>query len=209
MKQINPFLTCLLVAGIMALLFLGACTKPYHFYVKYDRPESSTPLIDQTVYLQIIDDRTNKLFLSENASKEFDRWDRSFALYHTEKKPKGDVETHQMVGLIEAVMQQRLETAGIAVLKEKKDETPVLTLNLKKIELMLKGRTWVSDIRYEAKLTQDNLKVGKEQVSAQAERTKVMGRSAGERLLGDILTDSINQLNLEKLFNNAGLTSTP
>ena len=132
-------------------------------------------------------------------------WDGRFALYHTPKKPKGDIETYPLSGLIEAAMKKRLENKGIAVVQEKMDDTPLFEVTLKKFVLDLNDRTWLSDFSYEVKLTRDNQKTGRETVSGQAERTKVMGRGAGEILVGDIFTESINKLDIEKLFKNAGI----
>ncbi len=204
MKQDKSILGTLLAAGII-MLMLAACAKPYHFYVKYDVPESSVDLKGQAVNLQILDGRDSKNFLSEKAGNEFDRWDNRFALYHTLKKPKGDIETYPLTGLIEATMKKRLETMGITVVEEKMDATPLFELTLNTFFLDLDGRTWVSDFSYEVKLTLDNQKIGREKVSGQAERTKIMGRGAGEILVGDIFTESINKLNIQKLFKNAGI----
>ncbi|MBW1864153.1 MAG: hypothetical protein JRI64_00620 [Deltaproteobacteria bacterium] len=204
MKQDKSILGTLLAAGII-MLMLAACAKPYHFYVKYDVPESSVDLKGQAVNLQILDGRDSKNFLSEKAGNEFDRWDNRFALYHTPKKPKGYIETYPLAGLIEATMKKRLETMGITVVEGKTDATPLFELTLNTFFLNLDDRTWVSDFSYEVKLTLDNQKIGREKVSGQAERTKIMGRGAGEILVGDIFTESINKLNIQKLFKNAGI----
>jgi hypothetical protein len=187
------------------LLSMVACAKPYHFYVKYDFPESSVGLKGQKVTLQVLDGRESKIFLSEKANNEFDMWDGKFALYHTPKKPEGEVQTYPLTGLIEAAIKKRLQTMGITVVQGKMDNVPVFQLTLNKLSLDLSDRTWVSDFSYEVKLTLDDQKTGREKVSGQAERTKVMGRGAGEILLGDIFTESINKLNIEKLFTNAGI----
>jgi hypothetical protein len=187
------------------LILLVACAKPYHFYVKYDFPESSDGLKGQKVTLQVLDGRDSKIFLSEKANNEFDMWDGKFAMYHSPKKPEGEVQTYPLTGLIEAAMKKRLQSMGITVVQEKMDKVPVFQLTLNKLSLDLSDRTWVSDFSYEAKLTLDDQKTGREKVSGQAERTKVMGRGAGEILMGDIFTESINKLNIKKLFVNAGI----
>jgi hypothetical protein len=204
MKQNKSVFGTLFVIVII-LLILTACAKPYHFYVKYDSPESSSVLKGQKVNLQVLDGRDSKIFLSEKASNEFGLWDGSFALYDTPKKPKGEIQTYPLTGLIEAAMIKRLESMGIVVVKDNMDSAPLFEVTLNKLFLDLKDRTWVSDFSYEVKLTQDKQKTGKEKVSGQAERTKVMGRGAGEFLIGDIITESINKLNIEKLFENAGI----
>ena len=194
-----------LFVTVIILLMLTACAKPYHFYVKYNSPESSSVLKGQKVNLQVLDGRDSKIFLSEKASNEFDMWDGSFALYDTPKKPKGEIQTYSLTDLIETVMIKRLESMGIVVVKDNPDGATLFEVTLNKLFLDLNDRTWVSDFSYEVKLTQDNQKTGKEKISGQAERTKVVGRGAGEILIGDIFTESINKLNIEKLFKNAGI----
>ena len=204
MKQETSHLKILLLAFIL-LFMLGACAKPYHFYVKYDLPEASAVLKGQKINLQILDGRDSKNFLSPNAGKEFDKWDGSFALYHSLTKPKGEIQTYQLSGLIETAMRNRLETMGIEVMEGNIDDIPLFELTLNTCQLDLKGRTWISDFSYEVKLTGNNQKTSREKVTGTAERTKVMGRGAGEILMGDIFTESINKLNIEKLFKNAGI----
>ena len=204
MKQ-NKTVFGTLFVTVTILLILTACAKPYHFYVKYDSPGSSSVLKGQKVYLQVLDGRESKIFLSEKASSEFDMWDGSFALYDTPEKPKGEIQTYPLTGLVEAAMLKRLQSMGIELVEEKMNDVPLFEVTLNKLFLDLDDRTWVTDFSYEVKLTQGKQKTGREKVSGQAERTKVMGRGAGEILIGDIFTESINKLNIEKLFENAGL----
>ncbi len=194
-----------LIAAATILLMLVACAKSYHFYVKYDFPESSLDLKGKKVNLQVLDGRTSMDFLSESARKEFDKWDGSFALYHTPKKPNGAIPTYRLPGLIKTAMKKRLKTMGIVVVEEEMNDAPRFELTLNTFRLDLKDRTWVSDFSYEVQLTQNNQKTGRETVSGTAERAKIMGRGAGEILMGDIFTESINKLNIEKLFKNAGI----
>ena len=143
-----------LIAAVI-LLMLVACAKPYHFFVKYDLPESSSQLEGQKVYLQVSDARASKDFLSEKARNEFELWDDRFALYHTPKKPKGQIETYSLDGLIETAMKMRLENMGITVIEEKTDDIPFFEVILQKFSLKLNDRTWVSNFSYEVKLSID------------------------------------------------------
>jgi len=192
-----------IICGI--LLVTVACAKPYHFYVKYDVPVSVSQSLEKRIYLKVIDGRETETFLSQAARNEFDLWDGTFALYYSEKKPKSAVDTYSLTALIRTIMAQRLESKGIMVVDHHSAGLPTLEMTLKKLQLELQDRTWVSDIRYEVQLSSDNLKTGRETVSGKAERTKVMGRGAGEILVSEILTDTINRLDIDKLFKNAGL----
>jgi hypothetical protein len=204
MKSTVFFLAKAIVIGLLSM-FIGACAKPHHLYVKYDLPPKHIVLEGKQVTLQIIDERDTEAILTEKAQNEFELWDGTFALYHTDKKPKGEVQTYDLPALLKEVMKKRLESMGAQVMEGGMDEAPLFELTLKKFLLDLKKRTWVSDISYQVKLTKDNKNIGREQVSGQAERIKVMGKGAGEKLIGELFSDSINRLDIEKLFINAGL----
>ena len=189
----------------VSLLATG-CAKPYHFYVRYDLPEPSSAPASHQINLQIHDQRPETDFLTAKARAEFDRWDGNFALYHGSEKPEGDTQTYSLSGVIKAAMQKRLHSMGIEVLEDQTAGVPLLEITLQAFQLDLKNRTWVSELSYEVRLTSGNPKTGLEKVSAKGERTKIMGRGAGEVLVGDIFTESINKLDIEKLFKNAGLS---
>jgi hypothetical protein len=67
------------------------------------------------------------------------------------------------------------------------------------------GQKWMADISYEASLTQDTQLVAREVVTGSAERLKVMGSGGAEKVIGEIFTDMINRLNIERLFQQAKL----
>jgi hypothetical protein len=157
------------------------------------------------VTLNIIDEREAEAIFTENAQKEFDMWDGTFALYHTVKKPKGEVQTYDLPALLKEALKKRLVAMGVNVIDGGIENAPLFEVTLNKFVLDLKNRTWVSDISYQAKLTKDDKKIAREKVRGQAERTKVMGKGAGEKLIGEIFSDSVNRLDIEKLFMNAGL----
>ena len=56
---------------------------------------------------------------------------------------------------------------------------------------------------YRANLLSNGRLLSKESVSGEAERLKVMGKSDAEKVLGELLTDMVNKLNLVKLFQQA------
>ncbi len=192
------------LAFILLALCIGACAKPYHLNVKYDIPEKRIELPKNSIALKIIDARENSAIFSEKAQKEFDKWDGTFVLVAPETVPGGAVETSDLPDLFKKALKNRLETMDITVVDEETNALPTLELSLENFLIGLKGRTWTSDLSYEAKLSKDGSKTGRERIHAQAERTKIMGKSGGERLINEIFTEGINKLNLKKLFENAG-----
>jgi hypothetical protein len=63
----------------------------------------------------------------------------------------------------------------------------------------------MADISYEASLTQDTQLVAREVVTGSAERLKMIGSGGAEKVIGEIFTDMINRLNIERLFQQAKL----
>jgi outer membrane lipopolysaccharide assembly protein LptE/RlpB len=192
------------LAFILLALCIGACAKPYHLNVKYDIPEKRIELPKNSIALKIIDARENSAIFSEKAQKEFDKWDGTFVLVGQEAVPGSAVETSDLPGLFAKALKNRLEKMNITVVDEEIAAVPTLELTLENFLIDLKGRTWVSDLSYEAKLSKDNSKTGRERIHAEAERTKVMGKAGGEKLIGEIFSEGINKLDLKKLFLNAG-----
>ena len=56
---------------------------------------------------------------------------------------------------------------------------------------------------YQANLLKDGRLLAMESVSGSAERLKVMGKSDAEKLLGELMSDMVNKLDLAKLFQQA------
>jgi hypothetical protein len=189
---------------IFLALFMAACAKPYHLNVAYDIPVKSNSLPKNSIAIKVIDLRESSAIFSERAKKEFDRWDGTFVLLDSETTPDSAEKTNNLPDLFKIALKKRLETMNIHVVDNRSNSLPILEVTLEKFLLELKDRTWVSDLSYEAKLSKDGSKTGKERINAQAERTKVMGKAGGERLIGEIFTEGINKLNLQKLFENAG-----
>jgi len=204
MKHSKISVIRLVLTGIL-ILFLCACAKPYHLNVNYSLPEAPDPLQGQKIRLEVEDQRENKDIFSKTAKKEFDLWDGTFALVLNEEAPAEQPQTYDLTTLLYEAMKTRLEAMQIEVVDASDSDTPLLTIALEKLLIDLKGRTWHSHIVYKAQLSRDSSKIGKETVSGKAERTKVMGKGGGQKLTGEMFSESINKLDIRNLFKNAGL----
>ncbi len=173
--------------------------------VRYNLPPASAVLQGKKVVLNLKDARSNKNIFTEKAQKEFDNFDGSFVLSLTEGKISGPVEILDLPSLFKEALKKRLATIGVEVVTGDMNDAPLLEITLEKFFLDLKGRNWIADISYETKLTRDNKNIAREKVSGKAERYKVMGKGAGEKLIGEIFSESINQLDIQNLFKNVGI----
>ncbi len=192
------------LAGLL-ILFIGACAKPHYLNVKYDLPETSDQLQGQKVRLVVEDLREDKTIFSDEAGSEFKQWDGTFSLALGGITPPEPVETYDLPTLFHEAMKNRLEAMQIEIVDVPAGEAPTFIVTLEKISIDLKGRTWHAQIAYKVQLSRDSSKIARESVSGSAERTKVMGKGGGEKLIGEMFTEGVNKLNISKLFENAGL----
>ena len=56
---------------------------------------------------------------------------------------------------------------------------------------------------YEARLLKEDRLLAEQTISGDAERIKAFGIGDAEKVLGDIFSDSVNRLNVRKLFEQA------
>ena len=201
--QINILAKLTILGFLLSLIW--ACASPSYLNVRYNLPPASDVLQGKKVVLNLKDTRINKNIFTEKAQKEFDNFDGSFVLSLTEGKISGPVEILDLPSLFKEALKKRLETMGVEVVTGDMNDAPLLEITLKKFFLDLKGRNWIADISYETKLTRDNKNIAREKVSGKAERYKVMGKGAGEKLIGEIFSESINMLDIQKLFKNVGI----
>ena len=201
--QINILAKLTIIGFLLSLIW--ACASPSYLNVRYNLPPASDVLQGKKVVLNIIDTRSNKDILSEKAQKEFGNFDGSFVLSLTEGKISGPVEILDLPSLFKKALKKRLETVGVEVVTGDMNDAPLFEITLKKFFLDLKGLKWIADISYETKLTRDNKNIAREKVSGKAERHLSTGKGSGEKLIGEIFSESINKLDIEELFKTVGI----
>ena len=75
-----------------------------------------------------------------------------------------------------------------------------LEIQLKEFKLDIVKRKWILRMSYQAGLSKNSGQVAKESVNGSAERLKVMGKSDAEKILGELVTDMVNKLDVANLF---------
>jgi hypothetical protein len=76
---------------------------------------------------------------------------------------------------------------------------------LKEFKLDFGDRKWSSRMAYDAMLMRDGSVLSSQTVNGSAERIKIMGQTEAEKLLSELLTDTVNEMNVAALFRQAGL----
>lgn len=201
--------TVLLFSLAMLIGILGAsCGTKSYINVNYRLPLSSYDLKGKKVFLEIKDMRSHQAIFSEKAKTKFKNFTGLFLLSLSENEKNDYVAgAFDLPSLFETAFSKRLENMGIEILTEQKETEPVIEIDLKKFILDLADRKWIAEISYEARLIKENRILARETISANAKRYKWRSQGDVEKVLGEIFTDLVNNIDFVKLFQQADLSS--
>ena len=142
--------------------------------------------------------------LSENAKMSLKNFDETFSLVVLREDGSGNLTgVYDLISLFTEVFQQRLQNEGIQVATAADNSPPELKIEIMAFQLDFAERKWIVSMNYRASLLNNGNVLSKESVSGEAERLKVMGKSDAEKVLGELLSDMVNKLNLVNLFQQA------
>ena len=74
---------------------------------------------------------------------------------------------------------------------------------LNRFVLDLKARKWILTMSYQTILKENGDLVLSESISGTAERVKVVGSRDAEKLISELISDTINKVDITKLFQKA------
>ena len=204
LKSVNVFLKMTILLLMATLCF--SCAKKSYIDVDYRLPATADSLTGRTVFLETRDLRRETEIFNKRAKKNFEHFTGLFSLslVMPDDEPK-ILGAYPLPKLFETALKQRLQKLGVAATASPSPSIPVFQININQFHINLVGQKWMADISYEVSLTQDTQLVAREVVSGSAERLKVMGSGGAEKVIGEIFTDMINRLNIERLFQQAKL----
>jgi hypothetical protein len=183
-----------------------ACAKKSYIDVDYRLPSVADTLAGRTVFVETRDLRSDTEIFDKRASENFEHFTGLFSLSLVMPDDQSKIiGAYPLPKLFETALTQRLQKLGVAVSAAPSKSVPVFQININQFHINLVGQKWMADISYEVSLTQDMQPVAREVVSGSAERLKVMGSGGAEKVIGEIFTDMINRLNIERLFQQAKL----
>lgn len=196
--------TLLAAAALILLILTGACSSKPFLIVHYQLPPATTGLQGREVSLVIADIREDKALLSQSAAKSLREFNGTYSLVVLKADGSGNLlGVYDLEALMAETFKQRLNLLGLAVTPPAAVTENVLEIKLKEFRLDLSGRKWVVNASYQANLSGNGRLLATESVNGSAERLKVMGKSDAEKVLGELLTDMVNKLDLAKLFEQA------
>ena len=196
----------LVAAACLAAAWLAACASTSVLGIDYRAPAPPPQAVGRTVSLVFEDQRPSAAFLSPMAHDELEGFTNAFAL--TLSKPGGLSElkgAYELAPLFREILRARLEAAGVRVATAGARPDAQLTFVLKEFALDFGDRTWSSRLGVEAMLVRDGSTLSRQTVNGSAERVKIVGKGEAEKLLSELITDTVNQMDVGALFKQAGL----
>ncbi len=203
MKNLKKYLTHWFIIFIPALIIL-ACAKPAHLNITYQLPPLSDHLKGKTVVIIIKDQREDKVVFGDAIKAEFQNQDNKFGL-SLGRSPDNITQAgiFHLPALFKEAFKQRLQNEGVIIASPPKDNMAVFEIILKIFQIRREGFNWITQVSYEVNLTRDNQLIAREKISGTSERFKLLGRNTSEKVISNIFTETLNQLDIKKLFQQA------
>ena len=190
---------------LFAALLTGSCASKNYLVVNYQLPSETAAAQGTEISLRFEDKRAEQAIVTQNAKKALKDFSGNFTLIvSSDSNNERLVGAFSLSSLIETIFRQRLENAGIRVASEDQGKPTALQIVLKEFTLDLVKRKWVVQMTYQANLLKQNRLVSGESITGNAERLRVVGSKDAEKVIGELITDVVNRMDLDALFRSAG-----
>jgi hypothetical protein len=191
---------------LLVVVWCWSCAKKSYIDVDYRLPIVEGTLAGKTVFVETRDLRSGTEIFNPRAKEKFKAFTGLFALTVAmpDDRPKV-LGAFALPMLFETALKQRLQKLGVQVSAESSPTIPLFQINIDQFRINLVGQKWMADVSYEVSLSSDGRPVAKEVVTGSAERLKVVGTGGAEKVIGEIFTEMVNRLNIERLFEQAEL----
>ena len=201
--KLNRQLALAALAVTMAVMMSACASKPF-LKVHYQLPSSSTALTGESISLAVSDRRNDDSFLSSNAKKSIKNFNDTYSLVVLHDDGSGNlIGAYDLDSLLREIFRQRLKNEGLQVIAIADSADANLEIELKEFKLDIVDRKWVLHMSYQAGLSKNRGLIAKESVNGSAERLKIMGKSDAEKILGELVSDMVNKLDVARLLQQA------
>jgi hypothetical protein len=193
--------------GLLAISVLtAACASSNVLSVQYQLPALTGGPIPRSVVIVFEDARKNSSFLTKSAREELEGFSDVYALTVSKPGRGGELKGAYPLGpLFTEILRYRLEDSGVKVMPPGAKADAEFNLVLNEFQLDFGDRKWSTSVAYEARLLRNGTLLSMQTVSGSAERVMFMKRSDAEKVVGELVSDTINQMDLTGLFKRAGL----
>jgi uncharacterized lipoprotein YajG len=186
------------------MMMIQACAKKPYIDLTYQLPAPSASQAGKQVCLSVVDSRQERELFSNTAKKEFENFTGFFNLTVVGiDKKRSQIGAYELEQLFQKTLEQRLQNMGVDVLKACDGQYPTIQVTIKTFKIDLADRKWKAQVSYETSLTTDGKNFIKESVTGKADRVKIVGSKAAQTVVGELFTDMINRLNINRLFDQS------
>ena len=201
-------LICRHIRAVLIILLIAIttsfCASKNFLKVNYQLPTQPVELNGTRVALTVKDKRENPTIVTKSAQKALKNFTGDFALIVAkEKKEDKLVGAFGLSSMIREIFRHRLENAGVQVVTQENFEDAIVEIVLKEFSLDLQNRKWIIKMNYQASLLKQNRVVAGETITGSAERLRVISGKNAEFVIGELVTDVVNRLNLNELLQAA------
>ncbi len=196
----------LLGCALLAALTATACASSSVLSVAYHLPPRPVERLSRVVTLEVADERPNKAFLTPSAAAELEGFTNVYALAVSPYGGSGDLKGAYEVGpLFRELMKYRLENAGITVAAAGAKADAQVKFVLREFRMDYGDRKWAVFTGYDALVLREGGPAAKQAINGSAERLRIMGKTDAEKVIGELVSDALNRLDVAALFKQAGL----
>jgi hypothetical protein len=183
-----------------------ACASSHVLGVNYQMPARPGETLARSVVIVFEDARKNNAFLTPSAQEELEGFANVYALSVSRPGRGGELKGAYALGpLFTEILRYRLEDAGVKVMPAGTAAEAQFTFVLREFQMDFGDRKWSAKIAYEGRLTRNGALLSQQAVSGSAERVMFMKKADAEKVLGELVSDGINQMDVSALFKQAGL----
>ena len=194
--------------GIRTILFIlfvamatSFCASKNFLVINYQLPQEPQIPKEASVSLVFKDSREEPAIVTKSAKMALKDFSGNFTLIVAQENKNGRlVGAFGLRSMIKQIFKHRLENAGIRVASEGEIRETVVEIILKAFKLDLVERKWVINMTYQANLVRQNRFIAGETITGSAERLRVVGSKDAELIVGELVSDVVNRLNLSELF---------
>ncbi|MEW6666595.1 MAG: hypothetical protein AB1512_15420 [Thermodesulfobacteriota bacterium] len=205
MKAMTEARSCWAGMLFLLLFLLVSCSSLPYLNLTYRLPTGKSETSGRRIALGIEDERRARAILGAGAMEEFGSTETfSFALAEG-RGAASSLGIYDYPQLVKEAFKRRLEHAGIGIVSGGERAEAEISIGIREFFLDLVNRKWHFRMAYEARLIKNGRILATQNISGEGERMKIFGRDQAEELVGEIFTDTLNQLNPRRLLDQAGL----
>jgi hypothetical protein len=209
-REIRKMRACglrpVLCLGLLAAVLALACASSNVLGVNYLLPARSEAPIGRSVVIAFEDARQDSALLSPSARAELEGFTNVYALTVSKPGRSGELKGAYTLGpLFQEILRYRLEAAGVKVLPSGAAADAQFQFVLKEFRMDFGDRKWSAAVAYEGRLLKNEALLSQQTVNGSAERVMWMKKADAEKVIGELVSDAVNQMDLASLFKQAGL----